>query len=250
VTTVFDPGELLTRYTVPDRARTHVRVNFVTSIDGAATHNGLTAGLNNEADHQVFHTLRMLSDVVLVGAGTVRQEGYEDLRVTPSQSRWRTEQGLPPHPVMAVISRSLDLDPAAPLFTRAPVRPLLFTTADAPAQQRRALMNVADVVTAGTDVVEPAQVVAELSRRGLPQILSEGGPVWFAAMIEAGVIDEMCLTLSPLLEGGRATRIARGGRQRSTPMSLVSVLRAEDMLILRYLRPDLADRSMREPEGS
>src|SRR5690625_1723893 len=149
VTTVCDPGELLTRYTVPDRARTHVRVNCVTSIDGAATHNGLTAGLNNEADHQVYHTLRMLSDVVLVGAGTVRQEGYEDLRVTAEQSRWRTEQGLPAHPVMAVVSRSLDLDPAAPLFTSAPQRPVVFTTADAPVEQRRALAKVADVVTAG-----------------------------------------------------------------------------------------------------
>lgn len=238
MTGVFDPQDLLARYTVPDRSKPHLRVNFVTSLDGAATHNGLTAGLNNEADHQVFHTLRMLSDVVLVGAGTVRQEGYEDLRVTAEQSRWRTEQGLPAHPVMAVVSRSLDLDPAAPLFTSAPQRPVVFTTADAPVEQRRALAKVADVVTAGVDAVEPEQVVTELIDRGLPQILSEGGPVWFAAMIEAGVIDEMCLTLSPLLEGGPATRIARGGRQRSTPMSLVSTLQAEDMLILRYLRAD------------
>lgn len=233
---VFDPQDLLDRYALTDRSRTHLRVNFVTSLDGAATHNGLTDGLNDEADHQVFHTLRMLADVVLVGAGTVREEGYEDLRVTEDRAAWRTARGLPAHPVMAVVSGRLDLDPGAPLFTRAPVRPLVFTTARAPEQRRQALSDVADVVTAGAASVEPEQVVTELSARGLPQILSEGGPAWFAAMIEADVVDEMCLTLSPLLEGGDATRIVRDGQQHTRPMSLASVLRAEDMLILRYLR--------------
>ena len=236
MTGVFDPQDLLARYTVPDRSKPHLRVNFVTSLDGAATHNGLTAGLNNEADHQVFHTLRMLSDVVLVGAGTVRQEGYEDLRVTAEQSRWRTEQGLPAHPVMAVVSRSLGLDAAAPLFARAPVRPLVFTTEEAPQGRRRDLSSVAEVITAGRTGVQPDHVVAALIERGLPQILSEGGPTWFGDLIGADVVDEMCLTLSPLLEGGPASRIAHGPNQRSTPMSLVSVLQAGDMLILRYLR--------------
>ncbi|MGC0274497.1 pyrimidine reductase family protein [Pseudactinotalea sp. Z1739] len=240
MTDVFDLDDLLTRYQVPDRSRTHLRTNFVTSLDGAATHNGLTQGLNNEADHQVFHTLRMLADVVLVGAGTVRNEGYEELAVTDARADWRTAQGWPPHPVMAVVSRTLDLDPGAPLFTRAPVRPIVFTTTEAPEGPRSRLGEVADVVSAGSGSVEPGQVVAELTRRGLPQILSEGGPAWFATMIEHDAVDEMCLTLSPLLEGGDATRIVRDGRQRTSAMSLLSLLRAEDMLILRYVRPELA----------
>lgn len=240
MTVAFDLEDLLGRYAPADRSVTHLRVNFVTSLDGAATHNGLTDGLNDEADHQVFHTLRMLADVVLVGAGTVRNEGYEDLRLTREQAAWRTAQGLPAHPVMAVVSGRLDLDAQAPLFTRAPVRPLVFTTAQAPVERRQALSEVADVVTAGSQAVEPEQVVAELTARGLPQILSEGGPAWFASLIEADAVDEMCLTLSPLLEGGSATRIARDGRQHTRPMSLVSLLRAGDMLILRYVRAELA----------
>src|SRR5690625_7866054 len=103
MTEVFDPQDVLQRYEVEDRSKPHLRVNFVTSLDGAATHDGLTEGLNDEADHQVFQTLRMLADVVLVGAGTVRKEGYEDLRLADARANWRAERGLPHHPVMAVI---------------------------------------------------------------------------------------------------------------------------------------------------
>lgn len=236
MTTVFDRTDLLDRYVVADRARPHLRVNFVSSLDGAATHDGLSGGLNNPADQQVFHTLRMLSDVVLVGAGTVRAEGYEDLRLSQEAAQWRTGQGWEANPVMAIVSGSLDLDPAAPIFTDAPRRPLVLTCADAPTERRAALADMADVITCGTESVDPAQVGVALSERGLPQVLSEGGPTWFGTMIAADAVDELCLTLSPLLEGGSAPRISRRSAQCTRRMSLASVLQAEDMLLLRYLR--------------
>ena len=236
MTAVFDRTDLLQRYAVADRERPHLRVNFVTSLDGAATHDGLSGGLNNPADQQVFHTLRMLADVVLVGAGTVRAEGYEDLRLTDEAVQWRIDQGWQPHPVMAVVSGSLDLQPSSPLFTDAPRRPLVLTCAGAPPERRGALTEVADVIDCGDRGVDPGRVRGLLAERGLPQVLSEGGPAWFGTMIEADEVDELCLTLSPLLEGGAATRITRAGAQCTRRMSLVSVLRAEDMLLLRYLR--------------
>jgi len=73
--------ELLARYAIPERTALRVRANFVASLDGAATHDGRTRGLNNADDKRVFDMLRMLCDAVLVGAGTLRTEGYADLRL-------------------------------------------------------------------------------------------------------------------------------------------------------------------------
>lgn len=233
---MFERQDLLARYAVADRQQVHLRVNFVTSLDGAATHDGLSGGLNNPADQQVFHTLRMLSDVVLVGAGTVRAEGYEDLRLDDDAAAWRVEQGWTPHPVMAVISGALNLDPAAPIFTRAPRRTLVLTHAAAPPEQSEELAEVADVIDCGATAVRPQRVKEVLANRGLAQILSEGGPTWFGTMVAEDVVDELCLTLSPLLEAGPATRIARSAGQHTRQMTLASVLRASDMLLLRYLR--------------
>ncbi|WP_448071545.1 pyrimidine reductase family protein [Georgenia yuyongxinii] len=233
---MLDTEELVLRYAVPDREVPHLRVNFITSLDGAATHEGLSGGLNNPDDKQVFDTLRMLSDVVLLGAGTLRQEGYGALTLEPAAARWRTARRLPAHPTLAIVSARLDLDPQSPVFTRAPARPLVLTHAGAPPWRRRALAAVADVVVCGGEAVDPARAVAELTRRGLGQVLCEGGPHLLGTLIAADLVDELCLTLSPVLEGGRAGRITAGGAQATRAMRLAHVLTAGDMLMLRYLR--------------
>ncbi|WP_418606051.1 dihydrofolate reductase family protein [Georgenia sp. SUBG003] len=138
---MFDPEELVRRYAVADRGAWHLRVNFIASLDGAATHAGLSAGLNNADDKQVFDTLRMLSDVVLVGAGTLRAEGYGAMRLDGDAVAWRLAHGLPAHPVLAVVSSRLALEPDAPMFTDAPVRPLVLTHEASPAAARLALAD-------------------------------------------------------------------------------------------------------------
>src|SRR5690606_33716001 len=119
------PDDILVRYSVADRATAHLRVNFVSSLDGAATHDGVSAGLGDDADRIVFDTLRMLTDVILVGAGTVRAEGYGGIRFSDEAVAWRATHGLPEHPPVAIVSSRLDLDPAHPVFTQAAVRPLV-----------------------------------------------------------------------------------------------------------------------------
>ncbi|MFD1504535.1 pyrimidine reductase family protein [Georgenia yuyongxinii] len=233
---VLDTEELVLRYAVPDRDVPHLRVNFIASLDGAATHEGLSGGLNNAADKQVFDTLRMLSDAVLLGAGTLRQEGYGAMTLEPAAVAWRTARRLPAHPTLAIVSARLDLDPESPVFTQAPSRPLVLTHAGAPPWRRRALAAVADIVVCGRDAVDPARAVAELTRRGLHQVLCEGGPHLLGTLIAADLVDELCLTLSPVLEGGRAGRISAGGAQATRAMRLAHVLTAGDMLMLRYLR--------------
>lgn len=232
---MFDDATLDRHYAVADRAVPHLRVNFIASIDGAAWRDGRSGPLNDAWDHQVFGHLRRLADVVMVGAGTIRVEGYGGLRVDEESQRWRVAHGLAPHPPLAVVSRALDLDPGSEVFTTAPVRPLVITCAAAPQDRRAELETVADVVVCGDSEVDLRAARDGLVARGLPQVLCEGGPTLFGSLIAADAVDEVDLTISPVLESGTAARIAHGPH-RSLPMRLHHALPGGPMLFLRYLR--------------
>ncbi|MGP9745498.1 pyrimidine reductase family protein [Brachybacterium sp. AOP29-B2-41] len=226
--------QLLELYAPP--AGPWLRMNFISSLDGAVTRDGLSGGLGDEADHRVFELLRRWADVVLLGAGTARAEGYGGMRLPEEAERWRVEQGLAAQPVFALVTRRLDLDPASPIFTDAPVTPLIFTASEAPADRRAALSEVAEIVDVGETVVDPAVVRAQLEARGHRRIHSEGGPTLFGAFLEAGVVDELCLTLAPTLEAGSAMRITQAPQSAPTAMELAGVLRGGDELLLRYTK--------------
>jgi len=231
----LDDEDLLRAYAFPREP--WLRMNFISSIDGAATRDGLSGGLGDDADRRVFDLLRRPAHAVLVAAGTVRAEGYEAMRLDPASVAWRTERQLPPHPVFAIVTRSLDLDARSPLFADAPVRPIVYTVASAPEERRTVLDRVADVMTLGDDTVDLASVVSDLAARGHRHVHSEGGPNLFGTALAQGVVDELCLTLAPTLDGGTARRIAASTEASPTPMRLVSALRAGDELLLRYRRP-------------
>ena len=229
-------ADLIECYRVPDRRAPRVRVNFIASLDGAATVDGLSGGLNNADDKIVFDTLRLLTDVILVGAGTVRAEGYGGIRLPADDAAWRVQAGLAAQPTVAIVSGRLDLDPGHPVFLEAATRPIVLTHAAAPADQRVALSAVADLIVCGEHAIDPQLLVAALAARGLPQILCEGGPHLFGDLVAADRVDELCLSLSPVLEGGSAGRIAVGATAATRALELLHVLRAGDMLFLRYAR--------------
>jgi riboflavin biosynthesis pyrimidine reductase len=212
----------------PDLGRPWVRVNFVASLDGAVSLDGRSGGLGTPADKAVFGILRRLADVVLVGAGTARAERYRGARATGI--------GRDTPPPIAVVTGSAALEPELGLFTDTFVPTIVLTTAGAPAERRAALRE------AGADVVElpgldPAMLLGELERRGLRRVLCEGGPALHGALIATGAVDELCLTLSPLLAAGDAGRIAHGPRGRAPEgMALASVLEEDGTLLLRYVR--------------
>ncbi|MEO5680872.1 MAG: dihydrofolate reductase family protein [Acidimicrobiales bacterium] len=196
-----------------------LRANFVASLDGAASVEGRTAGLASGADRRVFAHLRATCDVVVVGAGTATAERYR------------------PAPVpVAVVSASLSPSPGERLFTPGPgtARPLVLTCAAAPADRRAALAPHAEVVDCGGDTVDLALVRAELERRGLRRLLCEGGPRLFADLLAARLVDELCLTVAPVLASGPALRITRG-LALSPPLgtTLVSALEEDGVLLLR-----------------
>ncbi|SCL22451.1 Pyrimidine reductase, riboflavin biosynthesis [Micromonospora rhizosphaerae] len=226
-------SELAALYGRADRP--HLRVNFVSSIDGAVTVDEYSAGLSGEADKRVFGLLRMLCDGLVVAAGTLRHEGYGSVRLSEPRRAWRREHGLAEYPTLVVVSASLDLDPAQGAFADAPVRPLILT-GDA-AEPPPGLTEVADVIRCGGDRVDLAAGLAELRRRGLGQLLCEGGPYLFGALTAADVVDELCLTVTPLLAGAGAGRITAGDASPPRRLPLRHVLAAEDgVLMLRYAR--------------
>jgi riboflavin biosynthesis pyrimidine reductase len=228
--------QLLDAYALPDRTTTRVRMNFVSSLDGAVTLGGSSGGLGDADDRLAMQVLRTLCDVVLVGAGTVRVEGYGGVKVGETDAAWRRDHGLASQPRVAVISSALHLDPRHPFFAAAVVRPIVITHAAAPADRLAALDDVADVLVCGETSVDLASMLGALADRGLTQVLCEGGPHLFGSLLEAALVDELCLTLSPLLVAGEAGRIVRGATEARRPMHLVHVIPAGDLLLLRYSR--------------
>ncbi len=215
-----------------------IRVNFVTSIDGAATVDDRSGGLGSPSDHAVFQILRDLADVVLVGAGTARQENYGGAR-TDAHRRLRlfhhglggSPDGSPPP--IAVVTAGAALDPVGRLFTDTDRPPMILTTVSAPADRKRALADAgAEVIECGEAAVTPADIRAVLAQRGLLRVLCEGGPSLFGDLIAASVVEELCLTASPLLIGGTASRIAVSPKALPTPMTLRHAILDEDGTIL------------------
>ncbi|MEU6249803.1 pyrimidine reductase family protein [Glycomyces sp. NPDC047010] len=214
-----------------------LRVNFVSSADGAATLEGLSGPLSGAEDKRVFKVLRARCDVLLAGSGTVRAEGYGPLVLSEDRMAWRRAQGLPEVPVMAIASRTASLDPESGIFTEAPRRPILIVPADLPEEAVEPFRDVADVIAVGTGEVDFTAAVAALRARGLRQVLCEGGPHVFGSLIAAGLADELDLTVSPLLVGAGPIRIAEGDpAAEAVPLRLRHVLEAGGNLILRYLR--------------
>jgi riboflavin-specific deaminase-like protein len=222
----------------PDRSRPWLRVNFVTSLDGAVSVEGRSHGLSSPVDKRVFALLREQADAVLVGAGTVRAERYGPARLDPAAQARRVAAGRPPHPTLVVVSGSLDLEPTGRPLREAPVRAIVLTHDAAPADRRATLAEVADVVACGAEEVDLTAGLAELRARGLGQVLCEGGPRLFDELLAADLVDELCLSVAARLVGAGPQRIVTGtGRPAPMVLRPELLLLADDMLLTRYTRP-------------
>ncbi len=222
-----------------------LRANMVSSADGAASLQGVTRGLSSDTDRRVFALLRALADVIVVGAGTVREEHYGPAR---PHELWRDlRAGRTATPPIAVVTRRLNLDPESRLIAGAPphARTIVLTTAHSPQDRRAELARHADVVVAGEKTVDMKTAVGALAERGHRRILAEGGPHLLAELLEAGLVDELCLSLGPLMAGPGADRIVAGALRSGTgpaarplPLTLAHVLEDDGFLFCRYTRKD------------
>jgi riboflavin biosynthesis pyrimidine reductase len=212
-----DPADVYADRPVAD-GRPGVRLNMISSVDGATTVGGVSGGLGSLGDKRVFAALRSLADVVLVAAGTVRAEHYGPATVP-----------------IAVVTRTAHLDWQSKFFAEAKGRPLVVTVDDVPAENLDHAAEVADVVIAGTGSVDMGRAVDELGRRGFQHILAEGGPSLNAQLVAAGVLDELCLTFAPKLVAGDGKRVLDGPvLPEPSELELRSLLEDEGYLFLRY----------------
>lgn len=231
-----DEVDLAAAYAYPP-GRRWLRANMVASVDGAVTVDGRSGGLSPPADKRIFAVLRDLCDAVLVGAGTVRAEGYGAVRRSETRVGLRRDRGLSDTPVLAVVTGTLDLDPGSALFRDAAVRTLLVTTEAAAARRGDAFAGVADLVTTPRERVDVPAAVAALHRRGLSRLLCEGGPALLAQVAAGGVLDELCLTVAPSLVAGAARRILAGPvLDPPLPLRLAGVLEEDGTLFTRWTR--------------
>ncbi|WP_442788234.1 dihydrofolate reductase family protein [Amycolatopsis sp. NBC_01286] len=213
--------------------RSWVQVNFVASADGAVEVDTTSAGLSHAADREVFLLGRDLCDVVLVGAGTARAEGYRGVRASAKRLERRRRLGLADVPPIAVVTRTADLDPHSPLFTDTIVAPIVVTTTGADT----AHLAGVEVLRAGDADVDLALALDLLAGRGLRRVDCEGGPRLFAGLIAADLVDQLCLTVAPLLVAGGAGRIAAGPALAAPrALALASVLVEDGFTLLRYRR--------------
>jgi riboflavin biosynthesis pyrimidine reductase len=215
-----------------------VMANMVGGLDGCAAIGGRVAALSTGPDAALFRLIRALADVVLVGAETVRREGYRSIRLPEQQAAARQAAGRARTPRLAVVTRSLDLDWASDAFAGAPAdsRTLVITCKTADPGRVQLAREVADVVFAGEHRVDPEQALARLSELGLRVVLCEGGPTLLGELVSAGRLDELCLSIAPLM-GGDPLPVAvfpPGAPLRH--FAVRHVIRDGDTLFLRYER--------------
>jgi 5-amino-6-(5-phosphoribosylamino)uracil reductase len=233
-------------YPMPVPVTGWVRANMVSTLDGSATGpNGLSGTISSAADKAVFGVLRGLADVVLVGAGTVRAEGYRAFAAKPAFADRRAAAGQSPVPALAVVTRSGTLDPndLAPHHRDVPdgrgcaalSQVLVITCAAGDVAGLRSSFGSDRVLVAGEDDVDPAVAVAHLAARGLGRVLLEGGPSLLGRTIRAGRLDELCLTTSPLLVAGDGPRIAADASVSDVRLRAAHLLEAEGVLLGRWL---------------
>lgn len=236
-----DDARLAQLYAYPaGLTRPYVRANMIASIDGGATDDGSSGGLAGPGDRAVFAQMRQEADVILVGASTVRVENYSGAQMSLAQRQERQARGQAEVPPIAVITHSADFEHDAKLFTRTEVPPLILTSHENVEDARSRFGSVAEVVDASgpqNDRVDPAAVLDALEARGLRRVLTEGGPSLLGLFIERDLLDELCVTIAPILVGGSARRIATGGGEAHNRMRRSHILTdGEGYLYTRYVR--------------
>lgn len=217
--------------------RPYVIVNMVTSLDGATAVEGVSKALGGPADRAIFRRLRGIADAVLVGAGTMRAEGYGPVRCDAATRAARRARGQETVPTVVVVSGSMRLDWASPFFTQADRRPIILTPNDGDPTAVGQATGLAEVITSGTGRVDLGAGLRRLRGRGIGIVVGEGGPGLNAELFAEGLVDELCLTVAPAVIGGIAPRgVVAGwpGAPRRS-LSLAHALEDDGFLFLRYL---------------
>lgn len=217
------------------------RVMMLRALDGGvAGPDGRSRSISSDVDREVLGEVRRLADAVVVGATTVREEPYGPLRADPGAAQERRRLGLSDAPVMVVVSGSLDLPWSADLFAESFHTPVVVTTEAAPEEARAAASEHADLLVLPGEKLSAAALVAALHERGLRRLVCEGGPSLLAAFAADDVVDEVDLTVAPLMPTTViGSTVGDGGPVPG--FSLAGLLLHDSFLFARYLRDRARD---------
>lgn len=230
--------ELESTYLDDARPRPWLLVNMVASLDGGTEVAGRSSVIGDAQDSVVFRSLRAASDLILVAAATARAERYGPPRLPERLVRWRQDRGMAPSPRLAIVSRSLDFDVDA--FEDAP--PIVVTSEGSPPDRRKELAERTDVVVAGGERVDMTDALHRMRESGHDRILCEGGPSLNGQLALEDLVDEWCLTISPLVLSGDSKRIVSGpGLDDGRRVVLDRVVRGRRSIFTRWLRADPKD---------
>jgi riboflavin biosynthesis pyrimidine reductase len=230
-------AELLAEVRPRERAgadRPFTYVSMIASVDGRASVDGSSGALGDDADLAVLLELRTLADAVLIGTGTLRAEGYDRLVRDPERRARRRAAGAAEDPLAVLITRRFDVPWDTGLFAAAEQPVLVYTGARVVPVVPPPVAAPVEVVALGD--VSPPAVLADLRRRGVRALLCEGGPTLNRALLADGLVDELFLTLAPLLTADPAEPPIVAGERLDPPAALALrwVLRHGDELLLRY----------------
>jgi riboflavin biosynthesis pyrimidine reductase len=229
-----DPARVYADLPHNDR-RPAVRLNMIVSVDGGTSWNGVSGALGGPADKALFGVLRSLADVVLVASATMQGEHYGPAVLPAHAQDARRERRQTPVPPIAVVSRTCQFDWDSPFFTAATERPIMLTVSSASEADRTRAAEVAEVIVAGEHDVDLDRAVGALGASGAKSVLAEGGPTLNGQLARAGLLDELCVTLAPLLASGDAKRLISGSTLDALePLDLRSICEEDDYLFLRY----------------
>lgn len=210
-----------------------VAVNFAATVDGRATIGGVSGPIGSATDTEMLAGLRTRFDAVMIGAGTMRAERYGRLANDPEVRARRERLGLPPDPLMVIVSGRLDLPWDAPLFTAGAGRVLIFTASPAEPPETATPLQV----VRHEDFVNVVEALSYLrSECDVRAVISEGGPGLHNQLQGAGMVDDLFLTIAPKLAGGDAPRIIEGDLPGVTELKLAWLLEREGELFARYRR--------------
>jgi riboflavin biosynthesis pyrimidine reductase len=215
--------------------RPAVRLNMIVSVDGGTSWNGVSGALGGPADKALFSVLRSLADVVLVASATMQGEHYGPALLPAPVQDARRERGQTPVPPIAVVTRTCQFDWGTPFFAAATERPIVVTVSSSSEEDRSRAAEVAEVIVAGEHDVDLDRAVRALGASGAQSVLAEGGPTLNGQLARAGLLDELCVTLAPLLASGDAKRLIAGSTLDALePLDLRSICEEDDYLFLRY----------------
>lgn len=213
-----------------------VRANMIATLDGAAAFDGRTKSVSDPADQVLLTQLRSYADVVLVGSATIAAEHYGPVRLPDELQERRVAAGLAELPRLAIVTARGTLSPDLRVFS-GDARPLIVTT-EQTASSRPELADLGDMVTAGEAEVDPATMISALGDAGLRRVLCEGGPFLLSTLVDADLVDDMCLTVAPYLTGLQPTTPQpTSSLAAPTRLELRHVLTRNNLLYLRYTRP-------------